>query len=80
MPVMAEAAAGIDAKHVVAVGQPGAHGIQPALLAGRLLFGKLCPLVLKSSHVCSTVIPNPTEKDDESISKSLHQAWTDGTN
>jgi hypothetical protein len=36
--------------------------------------------VLKSSHVCSTVIPNPTEKDDESISKSLHQAWTDGTN
>ena len=62
MAVMSEAAAGIDAKHVMAVGQPRAHGVQPALVAGRLLVGSLRPLVLKSSHARSTLIPTPPKR------------------
>jgi hypothetical protein len=57
--VVSAAAAGIDAKYVVAAGQPGPHGIQPAVVPPRPLGRTIRRLVLESLHTISTVIPTP---------------------
>src|SRR6202035_5046370 len=61
MAMTPQATAWIDTKDVMSVGQPGAHGVQPNLVAGQRLSGSVSPLVLKSSHERSTVIPTPSK-------------------
>jgi hypothetical protein len=61
MALTPQAAAWIDTKYVMSVGQPGAHGVQPPLVAGLRRLGSVRPLVLESSHEPSTVIPTPSK-------------------
>jgi hypothetical protein len=59
--VMSEATARIDAEYVMAVGQPGPHGIEPARVARGRLGLSVRALVLESPHATVTVIPTPSK-------------------
>jgi hypothetical protein len=63
--VVSEATARIDAKYVMAVGQPRPHGIEPALVARRRLNGRVHTLVLESPHATTNVIPTPSKRPNK---------------